>query len=358
MNVGPKDLGPEGVTLQDREYRGSRFSEVWTALLANRYYQTWGTPGDPPLPVYDVTLGPVLRGLLPWPKDWRFQQAANRTIDSQADLRWGSDGKGFRRIVHPNGVCLKGTWKIGDAPEGTPYTGYFRKGKEGLVIARYSTCCTECRRGRYRSLSLVGKLYPTTNPDDATLVRPANFILQEDIGGAKSDYINDAELRNAPDTTPWHRGKGLPILLITGLVLFRADKQPTFRQVYTVAELGKADNEPTKAPEFMRLRVVDTQPRVEGADLDFREEILAQIYDKGDPRPKRKLIFNIEVSDEGESRGIFFPRRTIRNWKRLGQIVFEEAVASYNGDFVIHFHHPAWRKDRNDPSTLARRPRP
>ena len=88
----------------------------------------------------------------------RFQQAAKRTIDSQADMRWGPDGKGFRRIVHPNGICLKGIWKIDEAPEGTAYTGYFKKGKEGLVIARYSTCCSECRRGRYRSLSLVGKL--------------------------------------------------------------------------------------------------------------------------------------------------------------------------------------------------------
>ena len=172
-----------------------------------------------------------------------------------------------------------------------------------------------------------------------------------------STYINDAELRNAPNTTPWRRGKGLPILIITGLVLFRADKQPTFREVYTVAELDKPSDEPTRAPEFMRLKVADDQRRIEGVNLDFRDEILAQIYDKGDPHPKRKLMFNIEVSDEGESRGLFFPRRNIKNWKRLGRIVFEEAVASYNGDFVIHFHHPPWRNDPNDPATLARRPR-
>ena len=30
-------------------------------------------------------------------------------------------------------------------------------------------------------------------------------------------------------------------------------------------------------------------------------------------------------------------------------------IASYNGDFVIHFHHPHWREDRNDPATTARR---
>jgi hypothetical protein len=28
--------------------------------------------------------------------------------------------------------------------------------------------------------------------------------------------------------------------------------------------------------------------------------------------------------------------------------------ASVNGDLVIHFHHPTWRADRNDPSTVPR----
>jgi hypothetical protein len=31
--------------------------------------------------------------------------------------------------------------------------------------------------------------------------------------------------------------------------------------------------------------------------------------------------------------------------------VVEDAVASYNGDFVIHFNH---RDDRNEPSTATR----
>jgi len=57
---------------------------------------------------------------------------------------------------------LKGIWKIDDAPEGNPYTGYFRRGKKGLVIARYSTCCTECRRGTVS----VACLDWQTLPDD------------------------------------------------------------------------------------------------------------------------------------------------------------------------------------------------
>jgi len=34
--------------------------------------------------------------------------------------------------------------------------------------------------------------------------------------------------------------------------------------------------------------------------------------------------------------------------------VFDRAVVSYNGDFVIHFNHPTWRDDPNDPSTATR----
>jgi hypothetical protein len=34
--------------------------------------------------------------------------------------------------------------------------------------------------------------------------------------------------------------------------------------------------------------------------------------------------------------------------------VFDNAVVSYNGDAVIHFSHPTWRQDHNDPTTATR----
>ncbi len=324
------------------------------ALFANPYYRTWGGPGESPLPIYDVTLGRALRGILAGGNGWRFLQAARRTLESQADLRWGPDGRGFRRILHPNGVCLIGTWEIDETPEGTAYSGYFQPGSRALIIGRYSTCCTETRSEHYRSLALVGKLYPTTDRDHAQPYRTANFITQEDLGGAWSRTINDAEVRNAPDTTPWRRGPALPVLLVTALVFQLVDKQTTIRQLYPIAELGKPEDEPTTSPEFLRLVVHPDQARVSGDQLDFREEILAQIYDKGESEPRRTLTFNIEVSDQSHSRGILVQRRIIENWKRIGRIVFEEAVASYNGDFVLHFHHPPWRNRRDDSSSVAR----
>lgn len=105
----------------------------------------------------------------------------------------------------------------------------------------------------------------------------------------------------------------------------------------------------------MRLLVAVDQPRIEGEALDFRDEIMAQIYDRGDPAPKRKLSFRIEVTDESESHGLPVRQRwRFRNWRQIGSITFDRAVASYSGDHVLHFNHPTWRKDRNDPATATR----
>jgi hypothetical protein len=340
------------ITAADRAYRGSRFSEVREALLHNPYQTVWGGAGERPLPTYDVTLASVLRGVLPFGRPYLFRQATERVVDSHADLRWGADGKGFRRLLHRNAVCLTGRWEI---TEDSGYSGYFRKGSQALAVGRYSTCCTETRRGHTRSLSLVGKLFPTNDPNHTEPLLTANFMTQQDIGGERTDTINDAELRNAPDTSLWRRSWGFPILVVSGLVFGKVDKQPSIRQLYQIAELGKPENEPTRTPAYMRLLVAPDQPRIAGDALDFRDEIMAQIFDRGDPVPRRTLTFHIEVTDEGSTHGTQArQRRTFRNWRHLGKLTFDTAVASYNGDFVINFNHPTWRNDLNDPATATR----
>ena len=348
----PMYFGTEGVTADDRIYAGSRYAAVRDAIFANPYQRVWGSERERPWPIYRVTLASVLRGILPWRNPYLFRQATERAVDSHADLRWGADGKGFRRLLHPNGICLTGMWEI---TEQSSYSGYFGQGRKALLIGRYSTCCTETRRGHTRSLSLVGKLFPTVDPNHAEGLRTASFITQQDIGGDHTDYINDAELRNAPDTRVWRRRLGVPTLLVTGTLFRRVDREPSIRQLYQIAELGKPSNEPTRTPSFMRIRVVPEQPRIEGAGLDFRDEIMAQIFDKGDPAPKRTLTFAIDVTDEGSTHGTpVFQRRTFENWRHIGKLTFNNAVASYNADFVIHFNHPTWRSDRNDPATATR----
>jgi hypothetical protein len=333
---------------QDRVYNGSRYSEVLAAIFENPYQRLWGAPGEPALPVHEVSFRSVVGGLVPR----AFQRDSERTLDSRADLRWGADGKGFRRLVHPNGICLTGRWSI---DQQTPYSGYFASGSEALIVGRYSTCCGEPRRGHTRSLSLVGKLFPTTNPGHLEPLPTANFFTQADIGGDDTEFINDAELRNAPDTTASRRGAGIGLLITIGLVFQRVDAQPSMRQLYPIAELGKPADAPTRAPQFMRLPVAPEQPRIPGTNLDFRDEIMAQLFDRGDPLPKRTLTFDIEVTDEGQTTGpAFRERRTFANWRRIGRIVFDNAVVSHNGDSVIHFNHPTWRTDRNDPKTATR----
>lgn len=336
----PAAYGIEGVVAEDRAYVGSRFAEVRDAVFGEPY------PGR--LPTYRVTLGRMVHGLLKFPfgRWYSFRQATARTIDSHADLRWGPDRQGFRRLVHPNAVCLSGVW---DITEATAYSGYFARGSQALVIGRYSTCCTETRRGHVRSLSMAGKLFPTTDPEHATPLRTASFFTQQDIGGDSTDYINDVELRNAPNTSGWRRGSGIPVLAITGAVFSVVDHEPSIRQLYEVAELGKPAGQPTRAPAYMRLRVAADQPRIEGRELDFRDEIMRQIRDAG------HLTFGIEVTDDGETHGpAFWQRRTFAGWRRIGTLTFDSAAASYNGDFVLHFHHPTWRRDRNDPATATR----
>jgi hypothetical protein len=340
-------------TAEDRGYKGTTYAQVRDAMLARSYQRVWGALGEPALPVYDVRLSYLLRGLASGARRSLFREASARTVDSRADLRWGEARSGFRRIVHPNGICLLGRWEI---TEPTTYSGYFGTGAAGLLVARYSACCSEPARGHMRSLSLAGKLYPTTDPQHAKPLTTANFFTQQDIGGDRTDYINDVELLNAPNTSGWRRGfRGFPILLATGVVFAKVDRRPSIRQLYQIAELGKPRGERTRAPEYMRLLVAPEQPRIQGEELDFRDEIMAQIYDRGDPTPKRTLQFDIEVTDDGETFGpLLAERRKFRNWRRIGRLSFSSAVASYNADYVLHFNHPSWRSDRNDPTTAAR----
>jgi hypothetical protein len=71
----PGFFGTEEVTEEDRAYGGSRFSEVREAVFANPYQKVWGSAGEPPLPIYDVTLPSAVRGILPLGSPYFFRQA-------------------------------------------------------------------------------------------------------------------------------------------------------------------------------------------------------------------------------------------------------------------------------------------
>jgi hypothetical protein len=338
------ELGEQREELGDRQYDGSTFQEVQQAVLGHPYQER-------PLPVVTVSLGELARGMFSLSKRFLFKDAAQRTLDSFADLRWGS-GQGVRRILHPNGICLTGVWEI---TEETSYTGYFAKGSQGLIVTRYSTGLG-VHRGEKRTLSMVGKLYPTLNP--AEKHRTASFITQDDLGAAYPEGIHDVLLRNAPNITVSKRFPDLGSLFLIGFTFFRVDMKNTIRQLYEIAELGKPEDVPTCCPQFMQLRLRDDN-KVGGGDetADFRDEILLNLH-----RPdgtKVPLVFDIEVADQGEVTGLLDKKLEVSSWRKIGTITLDEAAASYNGDHVIHFHHPKWRDDVNKaeesgPSTAAR----
>src|ERR1700674_1016834 len=98
----PNEYGIEGVVAEDRAYSGSRFSEVRDAVFGQPYPGTHD--GDGRMPTYPVTLRGMVHGLLGMPlgRTYLWRQAVARAVDSLADLRWGPDRRGFRRLVHPN----------------------------------------------------------------------------------------------------------------------------------------------------------------------------------------------------------------------------------------------------------------
>lgn len=350
----PFPSGNQEVNDHDLPTATDSYDEVKKAVFANPYYgDAWSGPERFLLPIYKQTVGSLLRGLFPLGKRL-FLQAAKRTVRSRADLRWGPDGKGFRRLLHPMGICLTGTWKITGAPPNTNYTGYFAKGAEGCIIGRYSNGGSKPWGGHYRSLALVGKVYPKGAGAQIPTEGPAHFFAQEDLGATFTNNIREAILTNSPPVSPWNRGKDVVFLLINGLTLLIADTKNSERQLYEIAELGKPRSRPTLCPRFMRLTVSDETPKAGGDGADFRDEILGIIYDRGNPKPQRKLTFDIAVSDAGTKRGFGIEFLQGQDWTTIGQLTFDAAAASYNGDFVIHYHHPVWRKDRNDPNSIKR----
>jgi len=343
--------GQQETTDEDRSYKGSRYSEVRDSLYANPYRDgsSGQTPG--PLPMFRSTIRNAWRGTVHPPKF--LQQASARTIDTHADLRWGADGKGYRRILAPNGIAVLGTWEI---TAENPYTGYFQKGAKGLTIGRISSDGNETKRGQRRSISLGMKIYPTSDPNHPTPLIPASVIAQEDLGGMHTAFVNDAELVNMPSVHSYRRGIHVLIMLRAGLYFMRLDKVPDVRQLHEIAELGKPAPAATRCPDHMLLKMTPGQRRIEGAGLDFRDEIYAHIFrNAGDREPTGSMDFDIFVSDKGTRTGFpGFRRVTVTDWQKIGTLRFTEAVASYNADHVIHFHHPGWRDNRNEPSTAIR----
>lgn len=299
---------------KEPSYAGSRFSEVWSAVTSDPYEE---------LPQHIV--GP--RDVLSFRALKRIYRSARRTLQSREDLL-----PPFEKLVHPVGICLRGTWRI---TEPTRYTGYFRQGSEGLLIARASDNMGENRPSRLRFVGLAGKLYPTRDPRHAEPLQTANFVMNENLIGSHTKHFVDATLTT--DLLPFHMHDDLAIKQALGFlvacVFAAADRvtdatQSLIRQLYPIAELGEPQPSSAVAPAVMRFVSSPLNRRVDTPDL--REELQMEHHPDG-------LRYEIQVADR---RSYWYPR----GFSRIGEVHFTEATTSCSCDHRLHFRHAPYRR--------------
>ena len=285
-------------------YQGSRFSDVWQQITSDVYTQ---------IPNEEVSLGKFFD----FGKDL-LARAAVRTVTNQSDLL-----PRFNKLLHPNGVCLMGIWKIQKASK---YSGFFKIGSEGLIISRASVALTETEKGHYRGFGLAGKIFPTVNPSDKKLYKTANFFTIDDLSGTKADSFLDTELANQPKVSlRFGSIFSADVATAAALALGKADANPLKRQVYQIAQLGLQTGEALGVPSLMKLSGSKGQAR--SGVADFREELLSQIIEKG------FVDFDISVAD------------TSKVFNKIGTIRYTEAVASDSCDHRLHFHHAKFLRE-------------
>lgn len=236
-----------------------------------------------------------------------------RTVSEQEDYY-----DRIKKLLHPNGVCLSGTWEI---TEPSNYTGYFAQGKKGLIIGRASTALTNTKEGRNRGFGFAGKLFATMDADE--VVKTSNFFLIDVLFGTHAKHYLDVSLTSQPKT-------GFDFFnLFTGLIaakaLFKADQDPQLRPLYPISELGLGANEVPVTPTWMMIKAADNMPRVD--EKDFRNELNTTQYPDN-------LNFDIYVSDKTHN------SKKLDQWQRLGQIKLDQSLVSYGCDRRLHFAHP------------------
>jgi hypothetical protein len=292
------------------QYAGSSFSQVWSQVASDPYTQ---------LPRDRVTLGSFFGFLRN-----HLYEASRRTLTTRDDLLpW------FRKLVHPTGICLAGTWNI---TADTPWSGHFKKGTRALFIARASDAFGNTERGHYRAFGFAGKIFPTLDPN--AVVETANIFTIEDLGGTLRDHFLDAQNENdilKISITPqavWSTGIGAAALKAFAAADRTIDPtQPTIRQLYPIAELGEPEPDEAREPRWILITGDAGVPRVDKVDL--REELRVANYPRG-------LRFVIYAADVGVRDGA-------KAYVPIGHIQITADATSDSCDHRLHFPHPPYR---------------
>jgi hypothetical protein len=277
------------------EYEGSTFTEVKDVAFSGRYDT---------LPLHR---GLGLRTML------QFFNGSARNLADRRDIR-----PYFDKLIHSNGICYTGVWRI-DQP--SPYTGYFATGAEGLILARLSVAGPRPTQGHKRAFGIAGKVFPTMDPH--LQVKPGNFVTVNILSGTKDRHITDAEVTNMPEIGPD------PAANVVNRVIFRLmDSRPGYRRLHPISTLGVPYGGKVVTPDLMLLKVAEGTPRVDAKD--FRDELRLSNY------PAHRLVYTINVKAFAEP-----------EWTRLGVIEFDDDAISEGGDKRLHFWIPSDIPSRN-----------
>lgn len=290
---------------QANGYQGSTFKEVRDQVFSDPYTV---------LPDHRISLASFYKGLTNL-----ILRDSRRRVAEQADIV-----PYFQKLVHPNGIALAGSWNITEA---SPYSGYFRQGARGLIIARCSTLLSQTKQGEPRGFAFAGKIFPTMDPNER--VKTANFVTIDVLAGTRAKYFTEVALSNAPAI-----GFNFGLLQIFGALIggtasfALADINPIFRPIYPVAEADLRPDEKVCSPKWMLIKASPNSGQVDRED--FRDELNVRNY------PGNKLRFDISAASDR------LPTWE-RNWRYLGHVELTESIASESCDHRLVFQHPKLR---------------
>ncbi len=239
-----------------------------------------------------------------------------------------------RKLLFPMGICLKGEWQIDEHSH--DYTGYFKSGTRGFIIARASTSLSRPFYKQYRNLAISGKVFPTKNSQDLNPLNAANFLLMRDNGGKKNEYFTEAYLTNAAPAK--FNFAALPLLriaLTVGKAFNNADTRRDIRQLYQIAELGT--KAPFSSPRWMVLRGTNKMQELSHKlqESDFRSEIIELL------KKNKTIDLEIFVASNLENKQPIY--------SKIGKIVFDDYAATKMCDESLHFQHPPYIKQYATP---------
>jgi hypothetical protein len=285
----------------DGTYTGSCFRDVRAQLLSDPYTV---------LPHHQVSIGSMFKTA----KNILLSDSFS-LVDHDADLV-----PYMQKLLHAVGICLFGRWTI---TEDTGYTGCFRGGTDHLIVVRCSTLLSATDRGMRRGFGFAGKIFPTLDPNE--IVKTANFITIDVLGGTFAKRFSDVKLTNTPAFGLNFGLLKLAFVMLNIIYVFnRADNAPDYRPIYALSEAGLRPGETPKGPKWLQLAVEEGIGKSDA--VDFRDELRVANYKDG------KLRFAISAADEKSSQGE-------QLWRRIGTIELTEDVCSESGDHRIRFRH-------------------